>query len=123
MSFDLDFHTIPFHGEDALVEKHYVTKRSRRQKGLLAFLVQDADTRVFCYANAELRKDEQNDEIMRFVSFWKRRTGHLPEELVFDSKLTTHSNLHRLNKKGVRFITLRARTRKMMQEIYFIKQL
>ncbi len=28
-SFDLDFHTIPFHGEDALVEKHYVSKRSR----------------------------------------------------------------------------------------------
>src|SRR3989304_1839003 len=22
-SFDLDFHTIPFHGEDALMEKHY----------------------------------------------------------------------------------------------------
>ena len=37
-SFDLDFHTIPFHGEDALVEKHYVSKRSRRQKGILAFL-------------------------------------------------------------------------------------
>ena len=32
-SFDLDFHTIPFHGEDALVEKHYVSKRSRSQKG------------------------------------------------------------------------------------------
>jgi hypothetical protein len=41
-SFDLDFHTIPFHGEDALVEKHYVSKRSRSQKGLLAFLAQDA---------------------------------------------------------------------------------
>ena len=37
-SFDLDFHTIPFHGEDALVEKHYVSKRSRQQKGILAFL-------------------------------------------------------------------------------------
>lgn len=24
VSFDLDFHTIPFHGEDALLEKHYV---------------------------------------------------------------------------------------------------
>src|SRR3954471_19121285 len=24
-SFDLDFHTIPFHGDDALVEKHYVS--------------------------------------------------------------------------------------------------
>jgi len=47
-SFDLDFHTIPFHGQDALVEKHYVSKRSRSQKGLLAFLAQDAGTRVFC---------------------------------------------------------------------------
>lgn len=47
-SFDLDFHTIPDHGDDALVEKHYVSKRSRRQKGILAFLAQDADTRVFC---------------------------------------------------------------------------
>ncbi len=35
VSFHLDFHTIPFHGEDALIEKHYVSKRSRRQKGLL----------------------------------------------------------------------------------------
>jgi hypothetical protein len=35
-SFDLDFHTIPFHGEDALVEKHYISKRSRRQKGILS---------------------------------------------------------------------------------------
>jgi len=53
-SFDLDFHTIPFHGDDALMEKHYVSKRSRRQKGMLAFLAQDADRRVFCYANANL---------------------------------------------------------------------
>ena len=77
-SFDLDFHTIPFHGEDALIEKHYVSKRSRRQKGILAFLAQDAETRVFCYANGELRKDEQNDEILRFVRFWKERTGRYP---------------------------------------------
>ena len=48
VSFNLDFHTIPFHGEDALVEKHYVTKRSRRQKGILVFLVEDAEKRVFC---------------------------------------------------------------------------
>jgi hypothetical protein len=88
-SFDLDFHTIPFHGEDVLVEKHYVSKRSRQQKGILAFLAQDADTRVFCYANAELRKDQKDDEILRFVAYWKQRTGRLPEELIFDSKLTT----------------------------------
>jgi hypothetical protein len=69
-SFDLDFHTIPFHGEDALVEKHYVSKRSRRQKGILAFLARDGEKRFFCYANSDLRKDQQDDEILQFVRFW-----------------------------------------------------
>ena len=116
-SFDLDFHTIPFHGEDALVEKHYVSKRSRRQKGILAFLAQDAETRVFCYANGELRKDQQNDEIIRFVDFWKRRTGRLPEELIFDSKLTTYAKLSELNRMGIEFITLRRRSQKLLDEV------
>jgi hypothetical protein len=117
VSFDLDFRTIPYHGDDALVEKHYVSKRSRRQKGMLAFLAQDADTRVFCYANAQLRKQEQNDEILRFVEYCKARTGHLPEELVFDSKLTTSANLNRLNEQGIAFITLRRRSKKMLEAI------
>jgi len=117
-SFDLDFHTIPFHGEDALVEKHYVSKRSRRQKGILAFLAQDAETRVFCYANAQVRKADQPDEILRFVEFWKERTGELPQELIFDSKLTTYANLHELNRQGIAFITLRRRTRKLLEEIH-----
>lgn len=116
-SFDLDFHTIPFHGDDALVEKHYVSKRSRRQKGMLAFLAQDADTRVFCYANGELRKDQQNDEVLHFVEFWKQRTGRLPEELIFDSKLTTYAKLNALNRMGVRFITLRRRSKKLLEEV------
>jgi len=33
--------------------------------------------------NADLRKDQQNDEILRFVEFWKARTGSLPQELIF----------------------------------------
>ena len=114
-SFDLDFHTIPFHGDDALVEKHYVSKRSRQQKGLLAFLAHDADTRVFCYAQADLRKDEQADAILQFVAFWKQRTGRVPEELLFDSKLTTYANLNRLNSQGVQFITLRRRSPSLLR--------
>ena len=116
-SFDLDFHTIPFHGEDALIEKHYVSKRSRRQKGILAFLAQDAETRVFCYANGELRKDQQNDEVLQFVRFWKKRTGRYPEELIFDSKLTTYAKLNELNRLGIQFITLRRRSPGLVREI------
>lgn len=118
VSFDLDFHTIPFHGEDALIQKHYVSKRSRRQKGVLAFVVQDADKRMFCYANAQIRKENQNDEILRFVDFWKERTGKLPGELVFDSKLTTYANLSRLNRMNIPFITLRRRTSKILQTLH-----
>src|SRR3990172_1358436 len=113
-SFDLDFHTIPFHGKDALVEKHYVSKRSRSQRGILAFLAQDGEKRFFCYANSDLRKDQQNDEILEFARFWKERTGRLPEELIFDSKLTTYANLNRLNRQGVQFITLRRRSPQLL---------
>jgi hypothetical protein len=116
-SFDLDFHTIPFHGEDALMQKHYVSKRSRRQKGILAFLARDADKHVFCYATGQLRKGEQNDEILRFVDYWQQRTCHLPQELVFDSKLTTYANLNKLNQLGIEFITLRRRSQTMLQQI------
>lgn len=116
-SFDLDFHTIPFHGEDALVEKHYVSKRSRRQKGILAFLAQDADRRVFCYANGDVRKNEHSDEILAFVQFWKRRTGRLPGELIFDSQLTTYAKLDRLNRDGIGFITLLRRSARLMRDI------
>lgn len=117
-SFDLDFHTIPYHGDDALVEKHYVSKRSRKQKGILAFLAQDAETRVFCYANGSVRKQDQADEILRFTEFWKERTGKWPQELIFDSKLTTQANLHRLTQRGIDFITLRRRSFEMLQEVY-----
>jgi hypothetical protein len=116
-SFDLDFHTIPFHGEDALLEKHYISKRSRRQKGILAFLAQDGEQRFFCYANSDLRKDQQDDEVLAFVRFWKERTGELPEELIFDSRLTTYANLNDLNLQGVQFITLRRRSPQLLHEL------
>jgi len=115
-SFDLDFHTIPFHGEDALVEKHYVSKRSRRQKGILAFLVHDAEARVFCYADADLRQQDQDGAVLDFVRFWKQRTGHYPEELIFDSRLTTYARLNDLNRLGIDFITLRRRSAKILRQ-------
>ncbi len=118
-SFDLDFHTIPWHGKDPEkpIEKHYVSKRSRRQKGILAFLARDADARLFVYANARVRKQDQNDEVLRFIEFWQERNGGLPRELVFDSRLTTHANLARISAMGVDFLTLRKRSRSLLDAI------
>jgi hypothetical protein len=117
-SLDLDFHTVPAHTATEPLEKHYVSSRSRSQQGILVFLARDAEQRVFRYANAGIPKAEQADEILRFIEFWKRHTGELPAELIFDSQLTTHENLSKLNQQGIFFITLRRRSRKMLGEIY-----
>ena len=118
-SFDLDFHTIPWHGKDpeAPVERHYVSKRSRRQKGILAFLARDADARLLVYANARVRKGDQNDEVLRFIEFWEERNGGPPRELVFDSRLTTHANLARIDAMGIDFLTLRRRSGSLLDAI------
>jgi hypothetical protein len=117
-SFDLDFHSISYFGEDPFVEKHYVPRRSQRRKAVLAFLARHAGSDVFCYSNADIRKGEEADEVLRFVKFWERRYGERPRHLVFDSKLTTHANLSKLhNELEVTFITLRRRSPALMAEI------
>ena len=116
-SINLDFHTVPFFGEDPQVQKHYVSSRSRRQAGILTFLAQDADSHVFCYSNADIRKGEEADEIFRFIKFWTRQHGKPPQHLVFDSTLTTYQNLDRLDAEGITFMTLRRRSPKLIAEI------
>jgi hypothetical protein len=117
-SFDLDFHSVPANSAQEPLEKHYVSSRSRSQKGILVFLARDAEQRVLRYANAGVTKAEQADEILQFVRFWKKHTGKVPAELVFDSKLTTYEKLSELNRDGISFITLRRRSEKMLREIY-----
>jgi hypothetical protein len=116
-SLNLDFHSVPYFGEHPLVESHYLAKRSRRQPSILVFLAQDAESQVFCYANADIRKGEEADEIFRFIDFWKRQHGKAPQHLVFDSKLTTYAGLDRLDAAGITFLTLRRRSPKLLAEV------
>lgn len=116
-SFDLDFHSVPYYGEHPTVQRHYVSARSRRQPSILVFLAQDAEGRAFCYSNADIRKGEESDEAFRFISFWKRVRGENPQHLVFDSRLTTYENLARLDKMNIKFITLRRRSPRILEEI------
>jgi hypothetical protein len=116
-SFNLDFHSVPYYGENPVVERHFVSARSRRQPSILVFLAQDADGRAFCYSNADLRKGEEPEAIFSFISFWQRTHGTKPRHLVFDSRLTTQPNLVRLDDLGITFITLRRRSPAILTEI------
>jgi hypothetical protein len=93
-SFNLDFHSVPFYGEDPIVERHSLSARSRRQPSMLVFLAHHAEGRAFCYSNADLRKGEESEEIFQFVSFWKRAHGTPPRQLVFDSRLRPMPTWH-----------------------------
>jgi hypothetical protein len=116
-SLNLDFHSVPYFGDHPLVESHYLSKRSRRQPSILTFLAQDADSQVFCYSNADIRKGEEAEEIFRFIKFWKAQHGTLPKHLVFDSKLTTYDRLDRLDADSITFMTLRRRSPKLIAEV------
>jgi transposase len=116
-SFDLDFHSVPYQGEHPVIERHYSSKRSRRQPSVLVFVAEDADTRAFCYASANIRKGEESDQVLQFVEFWKRQHGRQPRQLVFDSKLTTQDKMVRLDDLGIDFITLRRRSPHMLKEV------
>jgi transposase len=116
-SFNLDFHSVPYYGDHPVVERHYVSMRSRSQPSVLVFLAQDAEGRAFCYSNADIRKGEEADEIFRFIRFWQRTHQTVPRHLVFDSRLTTYPNLARLDAMGIAFITLRRRAPKLLKEI------
>jgi len=119
-SFNLDFHSVPYYGEDPVVERHYVSHRSRRQPSILVFLAQDADGRAFCYSHADIRKGEEPEEIFRFLEFWKGVRGDYPRHLVFDSRLTTYANLARLDRMEIAFITLRRRSPQLLKEIVLL---
>jgi len=105
----LDFHAIMHWGDDPVLEKHYVPRRSQRTRSVLTFFAEDAATRTLVYANADVSKATQNREVVAFADHWHQVTGHDPALLIFDSKLTTQAVLAELDDRKIGFITLRAR--------------
>ena len=96
-ALNLDFHAVMHWGEDPVLEKHYVPRRSQRTRSVLTFFAEDAATRTLVYANADLAKASQNREVIAFADHWKAVTGHDPALLIFDSKLTTQAVLAELD--------------------------
>lgn len=107
--FSLDFHPIPYRGEEAVLDNHYIPCRGQACPSVQTFFAQEHEKQVFCYANANLTRDEQTKEVIRFVEYWTDLTGRNPEWLYFDSKLTTYPELSELNSRDVSFVTIRRR--------------
>jgi transposase len=107
--FNCDFHAIRHHGDHAVLEKHYVPRRSQRTRAVLTFFAQDHATSDMVYSNADITKAGQAAEIIAFADYWNNATGSDPGLLVFDSQLTTYKILGQLSGRGITWLTLRQR--------------
>lgn len=114
---DLDFHAIMHWGQDVALEKHYVPRRSQRTRSVLSFFAQDGASQTLVYANADLTKDRQANEVIVFAEHWRSLTGHYPARLVMDQKVTTQTVLGELDALGITFVTLRMRSKALQAHI------
>jgi hypothetical protein len=117
LSFNLDFHAIPFRGAQPDLENHWVPLRNRALPAVMAFVAQAAGRRVMCYATANVLRAEADSMVPKFADYWKEQTGHYPARLLFDSRATTYAGLSQLTQRRVGFITIRRRGAGMLARV------
>ena len=110
---NLDFHTAPHYGDESVLENHWAGARGRVMKGALTLFAQDAASKLMLYTAADIQRAEADDQVLGFLSFWKRVRRGVRPTLVFDSRFTTYVHLSQLNRQKVRFITLRRRGKRL----------
>jgi hypothetical protein len=107
--FSLDFHPIPFRGDPAALDRHYLPLRGKAGPSVLTFFALEQKSRCLCYANANPTRADQHGELIRFVEFWHGVAGSDPQWLYFDSKVVDYPELSRLNQRKIHFVTIRRR--------------
>jgi hypothetical protein len=58
-SFSLDFHPIPFRGDPAALDRHYLPLRGKAGPSVLTSFALEQKSRCLCYANANLGRESQ----------------------------------------------------------------
>lgn len=84
-------------------------------KSAQTFLAQDGESRMLIYENTDIKRKDSANEIMNFVDYWLCVKGIIDQTLVFDSKLTTYEKLEELDGKDIKFITLRRRGKRLIE--------
>ena len=117
---NLDFHSIPHYGEFSEMEKVWIGAKHKTMKGADTVIAQDAKSNMILYTRADILRKEESDEVLKFVEYWREVNGNVSQTLVFDCKFTKYEVLDTLNDDNVKFITLRKRNKKLIDEILSI---
>jgi len=116
---NIDFTTIPYWGDGDNLENNWSSKRGKALTSVLAVLAQDPQSGIICYGDTTVRHNNENEAVLEFLDF------HTPsglKYLVFDCKMTTYQNLNELNKRDIKFVTIRMRCATLLKKISEIKE-
>ncbi|MDR0751903.1 MAG: hypothetical protein LBF12_04900 [Christensenellaceae bacterium] len=87
-TINLDFTAIPYFGEESSLENNWNGKYGRSLRSFQALLVQDSKTKYITYADATIRRENQDYLILEVLEIYQRIDHHIGY-FVFDSKFTT----------------------------------
>jgi hypothetical protein len=116
---NLDFTTIPYWGESEHLENNWSGKRGKALPSMLAVLAQDPESGIIDYGNCDILHRDESAVVLEYLDFYRT----VPQEdntlkyLVFDSKFTNYQNLAKLDDRQIKFITIRRRGGKMIEQI------
>lgn len=114
---NLDFTAIPYWGNSSHLENNWSATRNKALASMLAVLAQDPDSGIITYTDTNIRHEKKSDVVIEFVDFYKNNSCDELKYLVFDSKFTTYQNLGKLNKKGIKFLTIRRRGKNIVETL------
>jgi transposase len=114
---NLDFHSIAHYGEKSEMEKIWCGSKHKTMKGANTVIAQDAESNMILYTRADILRKEEANEIKLFLKYWNEIKKENTDTLVFDCKFTSYKILNELDEDSVKFITLRKRSKKLIDEV------
>ena len=121
---NLDFTTIPYWGESDHLENNWSGKRGKALSSMLAVLAQDPESGIIDYGDCHVLHRDESAVVLEYLDFYRSSSeaGETLKCLVFDSKFTNYQNLAILNDQGIKFITIRRRGGKMLEQMEKVTQ-
>jgi predicted DNA-binding protein YlxM (UPF0122 family) len=114
---NMDFVTVPYWGEEDHLENNWSGTRHHALSSVLAAIAHDPDSGIITYGDASVRHENESDVVIEFLDFYKKSGDQSLKYLVFDSKFTTYENLNKLDDNDVKFITIRRRGKKIVEQL------
>jgi len=116
---NLDFTTIPYWGESDHLENNWSGKRGKALSSMLAVLAQDPESGIIDYGDCNVLHRNESAVVLEYLDFYRSapKEDNSLKYLVFDSKFTNYQNLSKLDDQQIKFITIRRRGEKMIEQI------